>query len=110
MCCVASHVYLKTLPTYAFPGFFLCISEEVFLCSVAQKQLFYIPYTWYLLYKDSALVSQIAQHVPTEAQFRPAASGKLGSSNGKEPALTGRVQEFKEGTDSKGSSTRGDLQ
>lgn len=76
------------------------------LCT--SNQLLYISYRWDCV-RIHALVSQTAQHLcPLKVQLSPATSEKLGSSKGEVPALTGRVQEFKEGTESKGSSPRGD--
>lgn len=74
-------------PTYDFPGFFsmhfrgsvsvLCSSKAVVI------------YTLHMvLYRSHTLVSQIAQHVPTESSDLLQVES-LAALKGKEPALTG---------------------
>lgn len=97
-------------PTYAAPGclfVFMHFRGSVsVLCT--SNQLLYLPYMWDCV-RIHALVSQTAQQLcPLKVQLSPATSEKLGSSKGEVPALKGRVQEFKESTESKGSSPRGD--
>lgn len=89
-------MHLKT--SRAFPVL-VCISKGVYLYPTPQNSLLYLSYKWYCVRIYTAFVSTRGQRPSSDPQMR-----NLAALERQVPALTGRVQELRKGTDSKASS------